>query len=123
MAGRPRLEVAGHLAACPACAERSRRAAHLDRIWEATRPGRAGRRGAIDALWARASIALDAHQAVAGHGSKIRIRRALPPPTGRWAKSAAFALAAQAAAILAAALFLLRREGPGAGPPSRRSPP
>ena len=96
-------EMAGHLAACPACAERSRRAARFDRAWEATRPAGPSM-DALDTLWAHASAALDA--------------RAIPAPATipfervarrRWAM-AAF-VAAQAAAVLVAGVVLLRAVG------------
>jgi hypothetical protein len=94
-------DIAGHLAVCPSCAEWSRRADRFDRIWEATRPIEPTA-DAMDALWARASVVLDA--------------RPIPAPLRleglshrrRWAK-AAFVVA-QAAALLVAVLFLLRRD-------------
>jgi hypothetical protein len=98
-------EIAGHLASCPSCAEWSRRAARFDRIWEATRPPEPST-DAMDALWASASSALD-EPVVAP--SKLRFEA--PARRRGWAM-ATFALA-QAAAILLAALFLLRQEGGG----------
>ena len=95
-------EMAGHLAHCPGCAEWSRRADRFDRIWEATRPPEPSS-VAMDALWAGASVALDERPLVAP-----ATLRFVTPARRRWAK-AAFVLA-QAAAVLVAALFLLRRE-------------
>ena len=96
-------EVAGHLAACPACAEWSVRAARFDRIWEATRPPEPSM-DALDPLWARASAELDA----LGAPAPLKLRR---PARRRWAM-AAFVVA-QAAAILLAAVVLLRRDPAG----------
>ena len=97
-------EIAGHLAACPSCAEWSRRAARFDRIWEATRPLEPST-DAMDALWANASAALDDRPAVV----PATLRFEAPARRRRWAM-AAFALA-QAAALLVAALFLFRGNG------------
>jgi len=94
-------QIDGHLASCPACAEWSRRAARFDRIWEATRPSEPTT-DAMDALWARASVALDARPVPA------TLRFEGQPRRRTWVRSA-FMLA-QAAAILAAAVFLLRRD-------------
>ena len=94
-------EMAGHLAHCPSCAEWSRRAAHFDQIWEATRPSEPNE-ATLDALWASASVAIDAQLVP----STLR----LEGPTHRrrsWMK-AAFRVA-QAAAILLAAVFLFRQ--------------
>lgn len=52
-------DLAAHLAACPSCASWASRAARLDRAWEETRPDDLPAE-ALDALWARAAIALDA---------------------------------------------------------------
>jgi hypothetical protein len=94
-------EMADHLASCPDCAERSRRSARLDRIWEATRPPEPSIQ-ALDTLWARASAALDAPKSTVIPFEKAPARR------GRWAVVAFFA--AQAAAVLAVASFLFQND-------------
>jgi hypothetical protein len=104
-------EMADHLASCPDCAERSRRSARLDRIWEATRPPEPSIQ-ALDTLWARASTSLD--------GPKSAV---IPFPTARagrsrWAVVAFFG--AQAATVLVAASFLFRNDVQvAAAPPAR----
>ena len=60
-------QMAEHLAACPACANWSRRASHVDRIWEATRPVEPSM-DALDVLWTRASLELDGLKAPATVG-------------------------------------------------------
>jgi hypothetical protein len=93
-------EMAGHLAACPSCAAWSRRADHFDRIWEATRPVEPSA-DVLDALWARASAELDAP-------GTLRIVPTDRPR--RLRRLAVFAfVAAQAAAVLVAALVLMRQ--------------
>jgi len=89
-----------HLAACPSCAEFSRRAEQLDRIWEATRPVEPSM-DALDALWARATVELDRIPAPA---TLAFVPKARPR---RWGMVAF--VAAQAAAILIGALVLLDR--------------
>jgi hypothetical protein len=101
-------EMADHLASCPGCAERSRRSARLDRIWEATRPPEPSIE-ALDALWARASTALDAPRSAVIPFQKAPARR------GRWAVVAF--LAAQAATVLVAASFLFRNDAKVAAEP------
>src|SRR4051794_17267390 len=89
-------DLAAHLAACPSCASWSRRAALLDRAWEQTRPDDLPAE-ALDALWARAAIALDAPPA------------AIPMPRRpgrRWAR-VAIGLAS-AAAVLGPVLLAIR---------------
>jgi hypothetical protein len=93
-------EMAGHLADCPSCAEWSRRAAHFDQIWEATRPAEPSEAN-LDVLWASASAALDTPATLRLEGLTHRRRT--------WAKPAF--IIAQAAAILAAAVFLFQ-QGP-----------
>ena len=93
--------MAGHLAACPACDEWSRRAEKLDRIWEATRPSGPSM-DAMDALWARASAELDARKAAP---AMLRLDR---PGRRRWAMAGL--VLAQAAAVLVAAAVLLRHD-------------
>jgi hypothetical protein len=99
--GFAQAEMAGHLAACPACAEWSRRAAHFDQIWGATRPTEPTPE-ALDNLWARASVELEYHKAP----SKLKF--AQPHRRRRWVV-AAFAVA-QAAVLLIAGLILLRAD-------------
>ena len=99
--GFTRAELAGHLASCPACAEWSRRAAHFDEIWEATRPLEPSPE-ALDALWARASVDLEFRKAP----SKLKFVQS--PRRRRW-DLAAFAVA-QAAALLVAGMILLRAD-------------
>jgi anti-sigma factor RsiW len=108
-------EVAGHLAACPACAEWSRRARRFDQIWEATRPP-GPLMDAMDALWARASRELDALEA------PVTLKLATPGRARRRRLAVAAFAFAQAAAILLAALVLFHRDGAGpievaVGPP------
>jgi hypothetical protein len=91
-------EMAGHLADCPSCAEWSRRAAHFDQIWEATRPAEPSE-ATLDVLWAGASAALDAP-------ATLRLE-AMTHRRGTWIKHVR--IVAQAAAILAAAVILLRQ--------------
>ncbi len=96
-------DLAGHLASCASCAEWSRQASRLDRIWEATRPAEPSA-DALDALWAQASAELDARpvpDTIRFEGSTRR---------RRWA-TVAFGLAS-AAALLVAALPLLRVQAP-----------
>ena len=85
-------DLAGHLASCSHCAEWSRRASRLDRIWEATRPGDPSA-DALDALWAGASAALNAEPVP----DTLRFEA---PSRRRWA-TVAFALASAAAVLLA----------------------
>ena len=94
-------EMAGHLADCPSCAEWSRRAAHLDRIWEATRPSEPNE-ATLDALWAGASAAIDARSV----SSMLRLE-GLTHRRRSWMKPAI--MVAQAAAILVAAVVLSRQ--------------
>src|SRR5262245_38463528 len=56
-ADRDRAELADHLAGCMACAEWSRRAEGLDRLWEETRPAEPSPE-AWDAVWAHIAQAL-----------------------------------------------------------------
>jgi hypothetical protein len=93
-------EMAGHLAHCPSCAEWSRRAAHFDQIWEATRPPEPSE-AKLDALWAGASVAIDARLVP----STLRLE-GLTDRRRSWVKPG-FKVA-QAAAILVAAVFLFR---------------
>jgi hypothetical protein len=95
-------QMAEHLAACPTCAEWSRRANRFDRIWEATRPTEPSM-DALDALWARASVELDGVKAPA----TLKFAR---PNRGRRRAMVAF-FAAQAAVLLVGALLLLDRGG------------
>ena len=96
------LEVVGHLAACPACAGFASAAGRLDRTWEATRPADPSA-DALDDLWARASAEIDAREVPA----------ILKFP-GRRRRIFVGLVAAQAAALLlAAGLFLLRRDAAG----------
>ncbi len=97
-------EVAGHLAACPACAGFASAAGRLDRTWGATRPADPSA-DALDDLWARASAEIDAREAPAtlkfpGRGRRRRI-------------FAGLVVAQAAALVLAAGLFLLRRDASG----------
>jgi hypothetical protein len=104
-------EMADHLASCPACAERSRRSARLDRIWEATRPPEPSIQ-ALDTLWARASAELDAPK------SAVIPFKPAPARRRRWAVVAFFA--AQAATVLVAGSFLFRDDvRVTAAPPTR----
>jgi hypothetical protein len=96
-------EMAGHLADCPSCAEWSRRAAHLDQIWEATRPAEPSE-ATLDVLWASASAALDARTVPA----TLRLE-GLTHGRRSWVKPAF--MVAQAAAMLAAAVFLFQQGG------------
>jgi hypothetical protein len=96
-----RAEMAGHLAHCPSCAEWSRRAAHLDRIWEATRPSEPNE-ATLDALWAGASVAIDARSVP----SPLRLEGLTHRRRG-WMKPTI--MVAQAAAILIAAVVLFRQ--------------
>jgi hypothetical protein len=95
-------QMAEHLAVCPACAEWSRRANQFERIWEETRPIEPSM-DALDALWARASVEIDAAMTPA------TLEFARPNRRRRWGV-VAFA-AAQAAAVLVGALLLLDRGG------------
>ena len=97
-------EVLGHLAACPACAERSRRDGQLDRIWEATRP-LGPSMDAMDDLWARAARELD------GLKSPATLKLAAPGRARRPRRAMVALFVAQAAAILVAALIVLARNG------------
>jgi hypothetical protein len=108
--GASPADIAGHLAACPSCAEWSRRAARFDQIWEATRPPEPSS-GAMDALWARASAALDEVPSPA----TLRLEG---PARRRWGWAKPAFAVAQAAAVLVAALFLLRQaqDAPVASP-------
>jgi predicted anti-sigma-YlaC factor YlaD len=93
-------EIAAHLAACPSCAAWSRQATRFEQIWEATRPLEPSPL-AMDALWASASVALDAPQTATLSLEGLTTQRR------SWLKPAL--LMAQAAALLiAAGLFLLR---------------
>ncbi len=98
-------ERAGHLAACPGCAEWARRADRLDRAWDATRAPEPGPE-ALDALWARASAALDAPATLrlVPVGADARRRR--------WARGALSAAAA-AAVLIAVAVPAWRGVAPG----------
>lgn len=97
-------EMAGHLAGCASCADWSRRANHFDRIWEATRAMEPSA-DVMDALWARASAKLDTP-------GTLRLVPADRPR--RLRRLAVFAfVAAQAAAVLVAALVLMRRGDDG----------
>jgi hypothetical protein len=55
---RDSTALAEHLARCPACAAWAKRAAVLDRVWEATRPPEPTDQ-AWDALWGRVTSALE----------------------------------------------------------------
>lgn len=104
LAARPGIppsgEAADHLAACPGCAEWSRRSDRLDRIWEETRPPEFSG-PALDTLWARASAAL-------GAPNPALIPFEGPARRRRWVTVAL--VGAQAAALLVAASLLLRRD-------------
>jgi hypothetical protein len=93
-------QMAGHLAVCPACAEWSRRASQVDRIWEATRPVEPSM-DALDALWAHASLELDGLKAAP---ATLKFER-------RNTRRAMVSFLAMAAAILVAAVVLLQRDG------------
>ena len=95
-----RAEVDAHVAACPACAGRSRLASKFDRIWLETRPTDRPA-DALDALWARASAAIDAREVPSTIPFDRKVRR-------RWAVSVL--VVAQAAALLVAALVLFRHQ-------------
>jgi hypothetical protein len=95
-------EMAGHLADCPSCAEWSRQAARFDQTWEATRPSEPTP-SMMDALWASASVALEAQPAPATLRLEgLRHRRS-------WLKPAL--VLAQAAALLLAVGFVLLPRG------------
>jgi hypothetical protein len=111
-------QIAGHLAVCPACAEWSRLAGQFDRIWEATRPAEPSM-DAMDVLWARASVELDALETPA------TLKFVRPDRLRRWGM---VALVAQAAAVLVATLILLPRGGArpvevAVNPPAPRKEP
>jgi hypothetical protein len=55
---RDRTALAEHLAGCPSCAAWSRRAAMLDRLWDATRPAEPSPE-AWDAVWANINRSLE----------------------------------------------------------------
>jgi hypothetical protein len=95
--------MAEHLAGCPRCASWSERDAKLDRLWEATRPEPPS--GAWDAIWARASEALDRPRTIPVPTRRPVVRRAAIVGIGL----------AQAAAILVAILAWPRPQ-PGPGP-------
>ncbi len=90
--------MAGHLADCPACARWSNQAARFDQIWEATRPAEPTS-AELDALWAKASVALEARPAAT---APLRL-----VPRQHWLKPTL--ILAQAAAILVAAGFYWQR--------------
>jgi hypothetical protein len=93
-------DLAGHIAACPSCAEWSRQAARFDQIWEATRPAEPTT-AQLDALWASASARLDARPT-------LRLEGLATAPRRTWVRPAL--IVAQAAAILVAAGLLLPRQ-------------
>ncbi len=95
--------LAEHLAGCPRCAAWSERDAKLGRLWEATRPEPPA--GAWDAIWARASEALDRPRTIPIPPRRRVVRRAAIVGIGL----------AQAAAILIAVLAWPRPQ-PGPGP-------
>lgn len=104
-----------HLASCPACAAGwSARDAAVSRLWDATRP--AEPIGATwDALWARVSVGLDRP---AGAPEPAVFADEAPAP--RWRRFAVRGLvAAQAAALLAAAGLGLTYRAPTPGPLAR----
>jgi len=104
-------DLAAHLAACPACAGWSSRADRLDRLWDATRPADPSP-GSLDALWARASAALEAPspalRLVGADATRARRR-------GRRLALAVIGLGvAQAAALMVVTLNTIRsRDGRG----------
>ncbi len=116
----PQATLAAHLASCPSCAEWSRRAAQLDRIWEATRPLDPSPER-LDALWLDASAALDRREvataAPAARTLTLPARPWRPWPLGIAIGAGAVGLA-QAAALLFA-VFLPGR--PAAGPAGPKS--
>ncbi|GAC1470054.1 MAG: hypothetical protein NVSMB9_14700 [Isosphaeraceae bacterium] len=100
--GFDRLALAAHLAACPACASWADQDAALTRIWDATRPVEPSD-AAWDTLWAQVNARRDdARTAVAV--VEPAIFPGLPRPRKRLASG--LFMAAQAAAILAAAVLL-----------------
>ncbi len=115
----PQADLAGHLAACRACAEWSRRAAQLDRTWEATRPPDPSPER-LDALWFAASAALDRAASAPAPRTLALPARPLNRNRRRWALGAAIVGLAQAAAILAAAWLPAR---PADNPPSNQVAP
>ncbi len=99
--------IATHAAQCPQCAAWMERDAQLSRVWEATQPVDLSDQ-AWERIWANASAGREAVSAPAlAAGSTF-------PRTVRWNPrrwTSAF-VAAQAAAILVAALVLSQRSGP-----------
>jgi hypothetical protein len=104
-------QMAEHLAACPACAKWSRRASHVDQIWEATRPAEPSM-DALDSLWVRASLELDGLKAPA----TLKFER----PNRR---RVMVSFLAMAAAILVASLVLLQHDGAKRGEFAVNTPP
>jgi len=103
---RPSSQMLEHLAACPSCARFSQSAAHLDRIWDATRPAEPSM-DALEALWARASAELDRIPAPA----TLKMTRPTRSRARRWGMVGL--ITAQAAAVLVGALILMNRGGNG----------
>ncbi len=119
--------LAGHLASCPACAGWSSRADRLDRVWAATRPADPSP-DSLDALWARASAALDAPAPLRLVGPDAVRARSRARNRGRgWAIGVLALGMAQAAALMVITLNLIDRpDGPGpaivAGPKASAVP-
>jgi hypothetical protein len=105
--------VAEHLAACPRCADWVARNAALTGLWEATRPAEPSD-AAWDALWSRGAARLDAPRAPDVEPEVAAEPDVLPfLPVSRGRLVARLFVAAQAAAILAAAvLWAARRPAP-----------
>ena len=114
-AGCDLAALADHLAACPACSLFAKRAAHLDHLWEITRPVAPSER-AWDVLWAGVCDHLDRPVEVevgiveieeeAGR-DLIALPIAVSRPWRRWA-TAVFGLAQAAALLVGFGLMLAR---------------
>jgi hypothetical protein len=116
---RDRTLLAGHLADCPSCVAWARRAALLDQLWDATRPGEPSPE-AWDSVWANITQSLQSATAERessatapsslrlGASPKVITHSASAPmqpsnhPRARWFTAIVLIGLAQAAAILVA---------------------
>ncbi len=114
--------LAEHVAHCPACAAWAKRAAGLDRLWDATRPPEPSA-GVWDALWSHLARSLDASTldevesltpfVPSRHEFSPTVESQLSPPppsqprsrTRRWAAIGLIGLAQAAAVLLAVGLY------------------
>lgn len=106
-------ELAEHLASCPLCASWSRRAAALDRLWEATRPPMPPA-SSWNTLWAEVARAAE---------SRPALEAVLTIPTRRLVPRLALLGAVAAAATLLVAVLILSRFDDRTPQVAHRAPP